>query len=283
MSRRIVGSLVVAAAALVAPLALSGCCSDCIKAPPCCKKTAAAPAPAPAPAPQQSSAGSAPPAAAGSTPSTASSGTAPPAAPGPPATGVSAPVQVPATDFAAHAVKGSATQAPSAVARAVPRTSASAGADRPAVVATLPPARRVVRSQAHGQAAARRDTRARASTRAVAAPATRGAVRPSVTRSPRALRGGEPSDVVLPVRRSPEPASSSARASRSTRPASPGWLLSRAPLAGAALAPLLLALGALLRRRRVAPAAPPRQDAIVLTLPLSPRPEHLREGERLAA
>jgi hypothetical protein len=98
--------------------------------------------------------------------------------------------------------------------------------------------------------------------------------------SRRAFDGGEGVDVI-PIRpHAPSP--STGRASRSTPPATTRWLLS-ATLVSAMLAPLLLLLGALIRRRPIAPEAPPYEEAIVLTLPLARRPEPLREHQRLAA
>jgi hypothetical protein len=234
------------------------------------------PAPSPAPAAQQSSTGSTPQVVAGSSATTTSSATASTAS-GPPAAGSSAPVEVPATDFASHAVPASPKPASSPVARVVPVTSAAGAQARRAAVVTLPPARspRAVHAGTRGRVPTQRHALPRATGSAALAAV------PSVAESRRTL------DFVQDTnpRAAPQPvqAGSTPVASRSQAPTAPRRPTSRTAPAGGALVALLLLLGALFRRRRVAPVAPPQEAAVVVALPLSPRREPVREEQRRAA
>jgi hypothetical protein len=235
------------------------------------------PAPGPAPAAQQSSATSAPQVVAASATTTVSSGTSPNLASGPPAKGASAPVEVPATDFARHAVPASSMPASSPVARIAPTTSAAGTRDRRTAVVVAPPASpaRAARARTRGRVPSQRDGRAQARRSATLTAAA------SVARLRPALDAVDGTDL--------SPASHARRAqsarvaSRSRAPAAPRRLTSRTAFAGGALVALLILLGALFRRRRRASIAPPQEEAVVLALPRSLGPEPLRHEQRLAA
>jgi hypothetical protein len=239
------------------------------------------PAPSPAPASQQSSAGSVPQAAsaAATTTTIVPSGAAPASAPSAQA---SAPVEVPATDFASHAVVPSAKPASSQVSRVAATTSASRSAKRQAAAATSPTARRARVGHAGTRGRATTQHEARDATRDAGTHVATGAPRiahPSVARSRRALDAAEGAELRPEPMAAPALPTAVAAATPATRPES----LAPVAFAGAAPALLLLLLGVAFRRRRVAPSAPPHEEAVVLTLPLAPRPATFREQDRRAA
>jgi hypothetical protein len=226
------------------------------------------PAPNPAPVAQQPVAGSAPQTVADSSTTTISSGAPPLVASGASATATSAPVEVPATDFARHVVPASSKIPSSPVMRLVPRTSVAA-------VAAVPPERRA-RAVLAG-------TRGRVPLQRVGY-APRSA---TVTATPSVRRSGRTLDAI--DRADPVPAPHAGRAwstpiaSRSTPSAAPHRRRSQTALVGGALLALLLVLEALFHRRRGAPIAQPHEETVVVALPLPLRWDPVREEQRRAA
>lgn len=238
------------------------------------------PGPTPAPAPQQE------PTAVPSTPETVSPGNAASAAPAAPAAGAPAAVEVPASDFATHPADVSSS-APSPAPE--PKMAVVSASPRAVGAGAVPAAVRPARSAQAARPAAAVGT-VPSSQRSGSRPAAesgrgRTALPPSPEVTGRAHSASHPD--------APRPAGIPKRAHASTLRAG-----ARAPRTGATsrrvsarleafaavgVALVGLVLGALLCRRRRVRSVPQDEEAIVLRLPVRPRPETPREHDRLAA
>jgi hypothetical protein len=239
-------------------------------------------APATAPAPQQVPAASAPAAVPDSASTAASSGAVSPSAPGPPAAGRPAPVEVPAGDFAPHAVAATPNASPSL--RPVAAASTRTGRLESGRAATIPtgrPARVALRDVGDPPAPARTDA-SRAATGHSAAPIP--GDQASVAHS-RAISRPVPTGagVAATLRSAPvhreglDPSRSASRRRRSAP-------IDVAVLGTVALLALVVfVIGAAVGRRRRMPPMPRIEQAIVLHLPVARCPDALPEEGRLAA